>query len=459
MIKNYDVFISYRRNGGFETARHLYDLLVHDGYDVSFDLDTLREGAFNKQLLTRIDECEDFLIVIDQHAFDRTLDPTFDPQKDWMRIELSYALKKEKNIVPVLLAGARFPENLPDDIRQVIYKNVPEYSLSYFDSFYLKLKTFLHSKPGIPITFHADYPCYVKEAGKTIAEVSVEGTTVKLINGEHRLLYERKDDSMHAYEENLLVKVSGHCQTVDISFASHFRKMTPEDAKQAEAFKQTATALMDDDDNIDRAVYYVKKAAELGDMEGQAMFALFSFMGADIQKGFQLLRPIQLLAEQGDAMAQYNLGMVCRSWDNRAQKLREDGVSEEAMKWFRLSAEQGNLDAMLALGNSYSDDNNPVEAVKWYKRAAELGKSQAQLALASCLFDGEGIGKDQKQAVYWYRRAAEQGLAYAQFRLGECYQDGSGVQKDIQEAKKWYRLAAQKDEYIKSRVQERLNKL
>ncbi len=38
----FDIFISYRRDGGYETAKHLYDLLTRDGYKVSFDLDTLR---------------------------------------------------------------------------------------------------------------------------------------------------------------------------------------------------------------------------------------------------------------------------------------------------------------------------------------------------------------------------------------------------------------------------------
>ena len=51
----YDIFISYRRRGGFETAKHLYDLLTKDGYRVSFDIDTLRNGDFDTELLRRID--------------------------------------------------------------------------------------------------------------------------------------------------------------------------------------------------------------------------------------------------------------------------------------------------------------------------------------------------------------------------------------------------------------------
>ena len=148
MTNNYDIFISYRREGGFETAKHLNDLLVHDGYTVSFDIDTLREGDFDDTLHRRINQCVDFILVVDKHTFDRTLDPDFDPKKDWLRMELSYALKLKKNIIPLLLSGIDgFPDNLPEDIADVATKNGPEYNKYYFDEFYERLKSFLHSKP------------------------------------------------------------------------------------------------------------------------------------------------------------------------------------------------------------------------------------------------------------------------------------------------------------------------
>ena len=55
-MKIFDIFISYRRQGGYDTAKHLNDLLVRDGYRVSFDIDTLRNGDFDVQLLNRIDQ-------------------------------------------------------------------------------------------------------------------------------------------------------------------------------------------------------------------------------------------------------------------------------------------------------------------------------------------------------------------------------------------------------------------
>ena len=58
MEPKFDIFISYRRKGGYETAKHLYDLLTRDGYRVSFDIDTLRSGDFDVSLLARVEECK-----------------------------------------------------------------------------------------------------------------------------------------------------------------------------------------------------------------------------------------------------------------------------------------------------------------------------------------------------------------------------------------------------------------
>ena len=146
--RQYDIFISYRRDGGFATANHLYDLLSQDGYAVSFDLDTLREGDFDTTLLERIERCTDFVLIVDEHTFDRTVDPNFNPANDWLRRELAHALRQHKNVIPIRLTGFDgFPDNLPPDIAAVATKNGPEYNKYYFDEFYKRLKTFLHSKP------------------------------------------------------------------------------------------------------------------------------------------------------------------------------------------------------------------------------------------------------------------------------------------------------------------------
>ena len=42
--KKYDVFISYRRDGGDVTAKHLRDALTEKGYKVFLDVESLRKN-------------------------------------------------------------------------------------------------------------------------------------------------------------------------------------------------------------------------------------------------------------------------------------------------------------------------------------------------------------------------------------------------------------------------------
>lgn len=147
--KPYDIFISYRRNGGYETARHIYDLLKRDGYSVSFDQDNLMNGNFDKALLDRIAKCKDFILICDADVFRRTIEEQGDKEHDWLFVELAEALKLDKNVIPIMLRGfTEFPEGLPDEIKDVKYKNGPQYDTAYFDAFYERLKQFLMEAPA-----------------------------------------------------------------------------------------------------------------------------------------------------------------------------------------------------------------------------------------------------------------------------------------------------------------------
>ena len=135
----YDVFISYRRQGGGADARMMYDRLVQSGYTVSFDMDTLKNGNFNEELLKRVAECKNFVVLLSENCFERTLNGC-KREEDWLRLELATALYNNKNIVTVMLPGFVFPAKLPPDIDAIRNKNGPKYDLYYIDGFYDKLK-------------------------------------------------------------------------------------------------------------------------------------------------------------------------------------------------------------------------------------------------------------------------------------------------------------------------------
>jgi TPR repeat protein len=116
------------------------------------------------------------------------------------------------------------------------------------------------------------------------------------------------------------------------------------------------------------------------------------------------LREWRPLAEQGDARAQYNLGVLYRK------------------------------------GRGVPQDD--VQARQWYEKAAAQGQAKAQYNLGTLYLNGSGVPKDYQQALRWFRLAADQGEALAQTKIGIMYDDGQGVPHDFVQAHKWYNLAA-----------------
>ena len=47
---SYQIFISYRRDGGDMLAQLLFDRLTHLGFSVFYDVESLRSGKFNEAL-------------------------------------------------------------------------------------------------------------------------------------------------------------------------------------------------------------------------------------------------------------------------------------------------------------------------------------------------------------------------------------------------------------------------
>ena len=116
------------------------------------------------------------------------------------------------------------------------------------------------------------------------------------------------------------------------------------------------------------------------------------------------LRESRPLAEQGNALAQYQLGLL---YDN-GQGVRKDDT----------------------------------QARQWYEKSAEQGYAEAQVNLGILYDYGRGVQQDFKKAVYWYRLSAKQGNHLAQRRLGLMYERGDGVQRDYVQAYMWYVLGA-----------------
>ena len=142
-MQKYDVFISYRRDGGDVTAKHLRDALTERGYRVFLDVESLRNGPFNEALYEVIENTKDFLLILPPNGLDRCVN-----ENDWVRLEIEHAKACNRNIVPVMLKGFSFPEELPESIDFVRFQSAPpSLEINFFDAFVDKLQTFLTSRP------------------------------------------------------------------------------------------------------------------------------------------------------------------------------------------------------------------------------------------------------------------------------------------------------------------------
>jgi TPR repeat protein len=115
-----------------------------------------------------------------------------------------------------------------------------------------------------------------------------------------------------------------------------------------------------------------------------------------------------------------------------------------ALRLWYLLAEKGDADAQFQLGIMYESGQgvlrSDAEAIKWYRKAAEQDDAVAQFNLG--VMYAKGVSPNHAEAALWYRLAADHGLAGAQFNLGMMYAEGQGVcQNDVQ-AHMWLDLAA-----------------
>lgn len=117
MERKYDVFISYRREGGDKYARTI-QLELEKKYHVFLDFDELKDGVFDKRITDAIREAPIFLLVLSRGALDRCVN-----EDDWVRKEILYAAECNSHIVPVVIVDDAFegiPSDLPEELKRLV---------------------------------------------------------------------------------------------------------------------------------------------------------------------------------------------------------------------------------------------------------------------------------------------------------------------------------------------------
>lgn len=130
----------------------------------------------------------------------------------------------------------------------------------------------------------------------------------------------------------------------------------------------------------------------------------------------------------------------------------EDGLAahkaedyETALRLLRPLAEQGEARAQWGLGVMYANGQgvlfDTATAASWFRKAADQGYANAEYGLGVMYENGFGVQQSHTEAVRWYRKAAEHGHAAAQYSIGVNYDHGIGVERDRVQALRWLSLA------------------
>jgi TPR repeat protein len=106
------------------------------------------------------------------------------------------------------------------------------------------------------------------------------------------------------------------------------------------------------------------------------------------------------------------------------------------------AANAGFVPAQATLGGLFARAKKHDRALHWWTLAAEQGDLEALFNVGQSYRLGLGVKKDESKAFVMLLKAAQGGLAVAQSRVGLSYATGEGAALDPIEAAKWFELAA-----------------
>lgn len=177
--------------------------------------------------------------------------------------------------------------------------------------------------------------------------------------------------------------------------------------------------------DIEKALYWYGKAAEAGNedaiefmkqfgdgssnnvLEMSAISGIGGF-GTKWYKSRWMIEEWYKKAEEGDAEAQYELGRRLMPGTDYGAFKRN---TKESIKYYEMAAEQGVVDAMFNLANTYQ-------------------------------YGWSDLEPDAEKEFYWRKKAADAEDAEAAYMVGKMYIEGNGTYEDFDEGLSYLKMAA-----------------
>lgn len=135
---NGKIFISYRREDTSGESGRLKDHLEREfgKGSIFYDVETLEAGLnFDQSISLALNESQVLLAMIGPHWLkvkDAEGNARIQGVDDWVKKEISLALRRDIRVIPILVNGAQMPkrEDLPDELKELAFRNAKEISSS-----------------------------------------------------------------------------------------------------------------------------------------------------------------------------------------------------------------------------------------------------------------------------------------------------------------------------------------
>lgn len=207
--------------------------------------------------------------------------------------------------------------------------------------------------------------------------------------------------------------------------------------------------------DVAKAISYLEKAALLGvDNAALILGNIYLFGDSDISKDeAEALRWFRLAADSGNAEACLYVGYIYAD----GSQVPHDFVA--ALRWYKACVDHGdcteggvagvvgNVNAGIASSNiaefydeledDYSLPKDNEEALRWYRISLNNGNKAANYYIARFYENGIVVSRDLKEAFDLYQQVSDVSQS-ACMKLGEYYENGKVVSADADVALHWY---------------------
>jgi TPR repeat protein len=189
--------------------------------------------------------------------------------------------------------------------------------------------------------------------------------------------------------------------------------------------------------------------AERGDVRAQMAAHDLYMMGNDVPKNPERANYwLKRAADLGNVESQYLLGRKYTMGQTPS------GVDfAQAVHFLTKAANQGNREAMTLLAGIYEQPfkdgigfappqfQNMKKSLDLYVKAAKLGSPDAAFALGRIYAAGDPVPIDLTKSLFWYEKSAEGLDANAMLKVSELYQMEKGSMNNPKVAQQWRRKA------------------